>query len=142
MKKLAILSNEERNSIVFGEPKTIEEISKQKTFFHGFQNIDELIDAASTNNHCLTKKQLAKKARKTNLLIVAGYSDLDFDGKVWILFEKKGVLYEVHAMHDSIAPFLWEPEEVSIKELINRVSNGTFKNEIQFEIKEFLLKKI
>jgi|GEM_PF-1803484 len=128
------------SSFTFGEPKSIEEIATQRTLFHDFQNLDDLIRAALVNSDC-PPEQMARKARRTNLLVVSGCSDFDYDGHAWILFEKKGELYEVHATHDSIAPFEWKPEKVLLKELIYRISNGTFQKRIQLQLKEFLLKR-
>lgn len=76
-------------------------------------------------------------------ILLASYSNENYEGNAFVLFEQGGKLYEVHGSHCSCYGLegQWETEEVIIKEMINRLTKGTFgthefRNELRiiFEI--------
>lgn len=83
--------------------------------------------------------------RNINILF-ASYGYENYSGDAWVLFEEDGKLYEVHGGHCSCYGLegQWEPEEVSLKELENRLLNGSFGqdsyegNSFKLELCEFL----
>lgn len=73
-------------------------------------------------------------------IILADYSYEDYSGNSFVLFEKAGKLYEVNGSHCSCYGLedQWEPEEVVVKELLNRVQHGYFHSSHKEEIVEIL----
>lgn len=61
-------------------------------------------------------------------ILFASYVDENYSGDAWVLFSKRGELYEVNGSHCSCYGLegQWEPELVSLPELENRIKNGTF----------------
>jgi len=94
--------------------KTIEEIVKDGTVI-----LNDFADSAEV--------MCAFGAKHTNEnVLFAEYTYEDYEGYAFVLFEKDGKLYEVHGSHCSCYGLenQWEPEEVCLPELVNRVSNG------------------
>ena len=94
-------------------------------------------------------KREAKNAlalHKEEKILFATYTYENYSGSAWVLFTKGGKLYEVNGGHCSCNGLegQWEPEEVSLKELKNRVLNGSFGNDeynggdFKNELKKFL----
>lgn len=85
----------------------------------------------SNNEYWVEKKEAMKKAldkhKNTNILF-ASYGCANYSGDAWVLFEQDGSLYEVNGGHCSCYGLegQWNPEEVILKELENRLLNGTF----------------
>ena len=76
-------------------------------------------------------KELMKKALckyKDVKILFGSYGYANYSGEAWVLFEKDGELYEVNGSHCSCYGLegQWNPEEVSLLELENRLINGTF----------------
>lgn len=79
-------------------------------------------------------------------ILFASYGQDNYFGDAWVLYEKDGKLYEVNGSHCSCYGLenQWNPEEVMLKELENRLVNGMFGeddwsgNEFKAELKEFL----
>lgn len=77
------------------------------------------------------KKEIMKTAIKRwepiNILF-ASYGYENYSGDAWVLFEKEGKLYEVKGGHCSCYGLegQWEPEEVNLDELQQRLTKGTF----------------
>lgn len=61
-------------------------------------------------------------------ILLAYYSYEDYEGIAFVLFRKDGKLYEVNGSHCSCYGLedQWQPEEVMLEELENRVTEGTF----------------
>jgi hypothetical protein len=61
-------------------------------------------------------------------IIYADYDCPPYEGYAFVLFEEDGILYEVSGGHCSCYGLegQWEPEAVVMKELENRLINGTF----------------
>lgn len=96
------------------------------------------------------EKALAK--HKDEKILFATYFRESYEGSSWVLFEKDGKLFEISASHCSCYGLeqQWNPEEVSLKELENRIKNGSFgesyysgsyKNELAKFLGIFLNKK-
>ena len=73
------------------------------------------------------KTEIIKGYDVINILF-ASYGNANYTGDAWVLFEKNGKLYEINAGHCSCYGLegQWEPEEVQLIELENRLLNGTF----------------
>lgn len=95
------------------------------------------------------KKALMTKAleqHKDINILFASYSSQNYSGDAFVLYEKGGKLYEVHGSHCSCYGLegQWEPEDVMLEELENRLTKGTFGeddyagNEFKKELCEFL----
>jgi hypothetical protein len=96
--------------------KTIDEIVKTVPVFTG-----EFADSNSADVMFCTE------CRHTNENVL--YADYDcppYEGYAYVVFEKDGKLYEVSGSHCSCYGLedQWEPEEVCLPELANRVTNG------------------
>ena len=70
----------------------------------------------------------AMKEHEGENILFASYGEDNYSGEAWVLFEKDGKLFEVNGRHCSCYGLeeQWEPEEVSLIELENRLINGTF----------------
>lgn len=147
--------------------KTISEIIKQMpVYLHNWTNKIDLIanfediymtdeeykmeNAPYSNTEFFIKrknelKNAIEKYSDINILF-ASYGEDNYSGDAWVLFEQDGKLYEVNGSHCSCYGLegQWCPEEVSLKEIENRIINGTFGkddwsgNEFKNEIKSFL----
>lgn len=90
------------------------------------------------------KKAIEK--HKNNNILFASYGNANYSGDAWVLFENEGKLYEVNGGHCSCYGLenQWEPEEVALEELKNRLVNGTFgednyaENNFKEELCKFL----
>lgn len=76
------------------------------------------------------KKKMSEaieRYRNVNILF-ASYGEDNYTGDAWVLFEQDGKLYEVNGSHCSCHGLegQWEPEEVMLEELENRLLKGTF----------------
>lgn len=79
-------------------------------------------------------------------ILFASYGEDCYEGDAWVLFEKEGTLYEVNGGHCSCYGLegQWEPDEVNLKELENRLQHGTWGeddwsgNNFKSELCEFL----
>jgi hypothetical protein len=73
------------------------------------------------------EEEFVKQNKGLNILF-ASYSYANYSGDAWVLFEQDGKLYEVNGSHCSCYGLegQWEPEEVLLDELENRLLNGTF----------------
>ena len=71
-------------------------------------------------------KQALKKHKEDKILF-ASYTYEGYEGSAWVLFTNQGKLYEVNGSHCSCNGLegQWEPEEVNLVELRNRVLVGT-----------------
>lgn len=86
-----------------------------------------------------------KKYENVHVLF-ASYGQDNYSGDAWVLFEQNNKLYEVNGSHCSCYGLegQWEPEEVNLLELENRLINGTFGeddwsgNEFKTELMDFL----
>ena len=94
------------------------------------------------------KVEMAKaieRYKDVNILF-ASYGAANYSGDAWVLFEQDGKLYEVNGGHCSCYGLegQWEPEEVHLTELENRLIKGTFgeddwsDNNFKKELCEFL----
>jgi hypothetical protein len=70
----------------------------------------------------------AFEKHKNNKIIFASYGQANYSGDAWVLFENDGKLYEVNGGHCSCYGLegQWNPEEVSLAELENRLLKGSF----------------
>lgn len=64
-------------------------------------------------------------------ILFATYTYRNYSGYAFVLFSKNGKLYEVNGSHCSCYGLEgeWEPEKASLKELENRVKNGSICEE-------------
>lgn len=97
--------------------KTISEIIKQEPVF-----LNDWSDQESVF------KDFEIEVLENVKILFASYSYEIYEGSAWVLFEQDGNLYEVNGGHCSCYGLeeQWEPEEVLLKELENRLLNGTF----------------
>ncbi|AMQ66494.1 integrase [Bacillus phage Shbh1] len=83
---------------------------------------------------------------KGDNILFASYGYANYSGDAWVLFERDGKLFEVNGGHCSCHGLegQWEPEEVVLEELHNRLLHGTFgeddwsDNNFKQELCEFL----
>lgn len=144
--------------------KSLEQIIKQKPVFLNefksrfaviaeFENVyidkSEYYDESHTNNPYWTAKEDMKAALEKHEgenILFASYGAENYEGDAWVLFEEDGKLYEVNGSHCSCYGLeeQWEPEEVLLTELENRLVNGTLGeddysgNTFKEEFAEFL----
>lgn len=89
-----------------------------------------------------TKGALDK--HKDEKILFATYTYACYSGDAWVLFEKGGNLFEVNGSHCSCYGLedQWAPEEVSLKQLENRLTKGTFGTDSDdiYEFKNELMK--
>lgn len=125
--------------------KTTEEIFKTPSIYlNGWKSkLDVITDFQDYENR--NEEYLTKKYKDINILF-ASYGYENYSGDAWVLLEKDSKLYEVHGSHCSCYGLenQWKEEEVVLKELENRLVNGTFGqddcagNEFSKELKQFL----
>lgn len=91
-------------------------------------------------------EDFVQESDETVNILFASYSDENYVGDAWVLFEQNGKLYEVNGDHCSCFGLegQWEPEEVLLKELEHRLIRGTFgeggcsENNFKEELCKFL----
>lgn len=76
-------------------------------------------------------------------ILLASYTYESYSGEAFVLFRKNGKLFEVNGMHCSCCGLegQWEPDEVLLEELRQRVENGfgsKYYNEFNAELKAIL----
>jgi len=79
-------------------------------------------------------------------ILFASYTYEDYSGDAFVLFIKDGKLFEVNGAHCSCYGLegQWQPEEIILEELQNRLTVGTFgtgwseSGEFRNELREFL----
>ncbi|MCY7911158.1 hypothetical protein MOB65_20090 [Bacillus inaquosorum] len=105
--------------------KSIKEIvSQEPIFLHEWKDQESVLtdfDGEQWND-----KSDKKVSRDVNILFASYGNEVFWDGAAFVLFEKEGKLYEVSGKHCSCYGLegQWEPEEVVLKELENRLVNG------------------
>lgn len=99
--------------------KTVEEIITQSPVFLGSWVTEaDVFDSFHVN-----------PVKQQNIHICfAVYSGGNYEGEAFILFDQNGKLYEVNGSHCSCYGLedQWDPEEVVLAEMRNRLLNGTF----------------
>lgn len=148
--------------------KTVEEIIRQTpVYVHGWnEKIDVIGDFEDiymtgeefrleespyvNKEYFFEKKKMEETITKYKdvHILFASYGTDNYSGDAWVLFEKNNKLYEVNGSHSHCSCYglegQWEPEEVSLLELEDRLTNGTFGeddysgNEFKSELMEFL----
>ncbi|MDX5586533.1 MAG: hypothetical protein QNK20_16725 [Aureibaculum sp.] len=68
------------------------------------------------------------KAYEDKNILFASYGCACYEGDAWVLFEQNSLLFEVNGSHCSCygLEHQWEPEDITLKELENRLVNGSF----------------
>lgn len=105
-------------------------------FLHDFSNADEVKSSFTVSDEAWSGVDV----------LVASYTYEDYSGNAFVLFEKDGALYEATGGHCSCYGLegQWEPEEVVIAELEQRLAAGRFgrnydgRNEFAEELSAFL----
>lgn len=132
--------------------KSFEEIIKQNpVFLHNWsEKIDVIGDFkniyATGKEYRMEEPPYGNEDYKNINILFASYGSDNHSGDAFVLFEENGVLYEVNGSHCSCCGLegQWETEEVSLKELENRLINGSFGeddysgNEFKQDLCEFL----
>lgn len=144
--------------IIKSRPVFLHDWSKSKSFgvIMDFENVfitlDEYKSNKSPHSNIESWEQHKKDAQKALLIhakekiLFATYTYENYSGEAWVLFFKGKTLYEVNGGHCSCNGLegQWSPEKVSLKELENRVKNGTFGEDnynggsFKTELKKFL----
>lgn len=59
-------------------------------------------------------------------ILLASYTDADYNGDAFVLFTRNGKLYEVNGSHCSCYGLegQWEPEETTVEALLHRIQEG------------------
>jgi|SRR6478609_1240888 len=137
--------------------KNLEEIFKQEPVYLGlFDSKDNVLinfncykkpegyynrDSPDYNSREYVNKDLYENVN----IIFAFYTDEDYSGEAFVLFEKEGRLYEVNGSHCSCYGLedQWEPSETSLEELKYRLvegkmGEGYYGNKYGAELKQFL----
>jgi hypothetical protein len=80
---------------------------------------------------CVEKMKGVLEDMKAVKILFASYTYENYSGSAFVLFAKDGKLYEVNGSHCSCYGLegQWVPEETVLKELVNRIVNGTFGRE-------------
>jgi hypothetical protein len=67
-------------------------------------------------------------------ILLAWYGYGDYDGSAFVLFERDGKLYEVNGGHCSCYGLegQWEPEVISVEQLMHRIDNGHLGRECYY----------
>lgn len=86
----------------------------------------------------------AIERHKNDNILFASYGYENYSGDAWVLFERDGKLYEVNGQHCSCFGLegQWEPEEVYLPELKNRLMKGTFGTDYEWSGNVFALELI
>lgn len=100
-------------------------------------------DWSEENKKIIT--EILEKYKDVNILF-ASYGTDNWSGDAFVLFKENGTLYEVNGSHCSCYGLegRWQPEEVYLPELENRLVKGTFGeddwsgNEFKAELIKFL----
>lgn len=84
------------------------------------------IDLFSNSNEVFDSFLCSTSERDGVNILLAVYSNEDYSGSAFVLYEKDGRIYEVNGSHCSCYGLegQWNPSLVSIKELKNRIENG------------------
>lgn len=91
-------------------------ISQEPVYLNDWENKSDVFE------------DFAREADETVNILFASYSDENYVGDAWVMFEQNGKLYEVNGDHCSCFGLegQWAPEEVLLKELEHRLIRGTF----------------
>lgn len=115
-----------------GIVKKLEEIVKQEpVFINDFSSKDDVLREFAGERWSWPdedeQQEFINRHKNLNILF-ASYGRANYEGDAWVLFEKDGKLFEVNGSHCSCYGLegQWSPEEVVLKELENRLINGTF----------------
>lgn len=128
--------------------KTIEEILKQEPIFmHDWSDPFKVVadftgvsldkdeyeseSAPFNEEYWLELKGKMKeklKDFKNIKILFASYGSDNYTGNAWVLYEENGLLFEVNGSHCSCYGLegQWQPEEVILSEIKNRLEKGTF----------------
>lgn len=126
--------------------KSFEEIIIQESkYINDWKSKEEVINDFSGDRWDYSSDPDTSFGDNANILF-ASYSCANYTGDAWVLFEQGGKLYEVNGGHCSCYGLegQWNPEEVVLEELENRLINGTFgeddwsNNNFKKELCEFL----
>jgi len=78
-------------------------------------------------------------------ILIASYTQANYEGEAWVLLEKEGKLFEVNGEHCSCYGIegQWKPEQVSLEELKHRLEKGALGKDgslncFATELKRFL----
>lgn len=128
--------------------KTLHEIIQQKpVFLHDWSDRKGVIyDFEEATWRGEEEQEKALKAYQGINILFGSYTYVNYSGDAWVLFEEDGKLYEVSGGHCSCYGLegQWNPDEVLLEELENRLLEGTFgegrytDNEFKHELCEFL----
>jgi hypothetical protein len=88
-----------------------------RRYFGEFENVDQI-------NSCYYDS--GKPDLKDREVLYAWLDNGGYDGSMYVLYRRKGKLYENSSGHCSCNGFDWSPNEVTVKELRHRVTKGTF----------------
>lgn len=74
-------------------------------------------------------------------IILASYTYRDYEGDAFVLFIKEGKIYEVNGSHCSCYGLeeQWEPEEINIEELKNRIFTHYCFEGCQHELQKLII---
>lgn len=129
--------------------KSLEEILEQEpVFMNDFTDKKDVLtkfDGECWEWNDKEESTFIKENENINILF-ASYEYTDYRGDAWVLFEQGGKLFEVSGGHCSCYGLegQWQPDEVVLEELENRLLNGTFgeddwsDNNFKQELCEFL----
>lgn len=80
-------------------------------------------EAEMLSDFSITKDDIAGVS-----VIVASYTQEDYSGSAYVLFERDGKLFEVHGGHCSCYGLedQWEPEDADRDSILHRIENGTW----------------
>lgn len=119
-------------------------IGKDPVYLNDWTSKDDLLrdfEQIYSNDAVDKLKDANEKYKDVNILF-ASYAYEDYSGDAFVLFEQDGKLFEVNGGHCSCYGLegQWEPEEVILVELENRVLNGLEYSGSGYkdELKQFL----
>lgn len=113
--------------------KTIEELLKQEpVFLEEFKNQEQVFSEFD-----------AKDLITTERVLFAAYTNYSYEGEAYVLFERKGKLYEVFAYYCSCCSSYelegqWSEKEVILIDLENKLHDDSFASDYKEELCEFL----
>lgn len=108
--------------------KTLNDIcSQDPVFMNDWSNKESVLFDFGWSWDDEKEQEFVEKHKDANILF-ASYGQANYSGDAWVLFEKNGKLYEVNGGHCSCYGLegQWNPDEVMLEELENRLVNGTF----------------
>lgn len=109
--------------------KTFDEIIKQEPkYLNDWKDSKRVGLIGDFEEIYIDQMKIALERWKDINILFASYSYANYSGDAWVLFEQNGKLYEVNGSHCSCYGLegQWNPEEVDLNELENRLINGTF----------------